>query len=79
MTTTQITANFVQAYYSLVGLRVVKSKKEFCTTIGMHNTNFALMEKGKRNVTIDNICQLTEKYNVSLLWLFGQSDKFLND
>jgi transcriptional regulator with XRE-family HTH domain len=79
MITKQITANFVQAYYSLVGLRVVKSKKEFCTTIGMHNTNFALMEKGKRNVTIDNICQLTEKYNVSLLWLFGQSKKFLND
>lgn len=79
MNAEELTHNFIQAYYSLVGARKVKTKKDFSDSIGMHSANFILIERGLRKPTVEQICQLVERYNISAAWLFGQSDKFLND
>lgn len=79
MKATEVSQRFVQSYYSLVGLRIVKTRSEFCKEIGIFPSTFSIISNGERLVTIEQLCKLNERYNISFAWLFGESDKmFVN-
>jgi len=71
----EITHRFVQSYYKLYGLRIIKSKKEFCEIVGSAPSNFISMEKGMRSPTIENLYLLIKKLGISPGWIMiGEGD-----
>lgn len=65
----KITERYVAVYYKLYGLRRVKSKADFCRSVGVFYTNFWSIEQGKRSVTLDQVVRLVGHYGVSADWI----------
>lgn len=62
---------FVETYYILYSKKVIKSKKEFCTVVGLSSpSNFKRMADSKTNgPSIQQLCVLIEKYGISPEWI----------
>lgn len=70
MSVEDITGRFIQAYYELYRLRLVRNRSEYCTACGIKAPNFSLIESGdKRYVTLHQVCRLLSSYPVSEQWL----------
>ena len=77
MANIQISKRFIDAYYQLYSLRVVKSRAEYCASVNMHPANFKPIQDGKRYATVESIYRLCRIYNISADWiLFGEGDLF---
>lgn len=74
-----VSLRFVRAYEELRYLGLVKTKTEFCKSIGIyHASNLKRIENNKNNEpTINSILLLLEAYNVNPDWLFFGKGEFL--
>lgn len=79
MTSEEITKRFVDTYYELYRMRVVKSKTEFCAPLNLPPSNFIALERGTRTCTLRQICALANSWNVSILWLMTGEGLMLNN
>ncbi len=70
-----ITDRFVESYYKLYSLRLVKSKADFCRSTGIYYTNFWSVENGSRQANLENIFLLVTTYNISAEWLITGKGK----
>ena len=43
-----------------------RKQKEFCERCGLERTNFDEIERGKRNVTFSNLCQICDGLNCDI-------------
>lgn len=80
MTIDEITQRFIDAYYKLYAMRVVKTKREFCEKCDskFYPSNFALMERGDRTVSLRHIMGLITAFKVSLKWIFYGTGAFID-
>lgn len=46
------------------------SQEKFALSIGMDRTYYASVEAGKRNISLQNICKITEGFGMSVSALF---------
>lgn len=77
ITPTEISQRFVEIYYKMYGMRMVKNKTEFCSKVGLFPSNFVQIERGERQASLAQICALIDAYKVSPEWLFtGKGDIF---
>ncbi len=79
----EVVERFVESFNELRYRKLVKTKKEFCETIGIatqSNLNRMIAKGSTNEPTITNILLLHEKYNVSLDWLMlGKGEFFSKD
>lgn len=73
ITPIEVSQRFVEAYYKMYCMRMVKSKAEFCSKTDIYTSNFVLMERGERQVSLSQLCALIDNYHVSPEWLFTGS------
>lgn len=73
----EISKRFVKSYYKLVGLELVKTKKDFCSIVQLSPSNFKCMEDGERFATVEAIYYLHVHFSVSLDWIFTGSGEFI--
>ncbi len=57
-----ITQRFVDVFNELINRKIVRSQREFAQIIGTTSQNFNLVIKGTRNITIEQIASLLEKF-----------------
>jgi transcriptional regulator with XRE-family HTH domain len=43
-----------------------RKQKDFCERCGLERTNFDKIERGKRNVTFSNLCQICDGLNCDI-------------
>lgn len=72
-TPTEVSQRFIEAYYKMYGMRMIKSKTEFCSKTGLYTSNFVLIERGERHVSLSQLCALVDNYNISPEWIFSGS------
>lgn len=79
----EVARRFVESFNELRYRKLVKTKAEFCKSIGIAvsgNLDRMLMEDSVHEPSLTNILLLNEKYNVSLDWLMlGKGEFFSND
>ena len=46
--------------------RLGRKQKEFCERCGLERTDFNEIERGKRNVTFSNLCQICDGLNCDI-------------
>lgn len=46
------------------------SQRKFCMMIDMNRTHFSEVEKGKRNISLDNLIKIADGLNIGLEDLF---------
>jgi transcriptional regulator with XRE-family HTH domain len=51
------------------------SQEKFALSIGMDRTYYASVEAGKRNISLQNICKIAEKFNIPVSALFVAVEK----
>ena len=74
-----LSARWVQVYYSLYSLRRVSSKREFCQAVGMQPQNFRPIENGSRSISMPMLIATINAYNVSPDWLFLGAGNMLSE
>lgn len=73
----EISKRFVKSYYKLVGLELVKTKKDFCSIVQLSASNFKRIEDGERFATVEAIYHLHVHFKVNLDWIFTGSGEFI--
>ena len=72
-----INRRFIDLYYLLAAKRAVRTRKEYCESVGLSQTAFSQIEKGKAGCTLRVLCLLLKLYDVKPLWLFaGEGEPF---
>ena len=51
------------------------SQEKFALSIGMDRTDYASVEAGKRNISLQNICKIAEGFGMSVSALFVVVEK----
>jgi transcriptional regulator with XRE-family HTH domain len=51
------------------------SQEEFAELAGLHRTYIGAIERGERNVSIDNIAKIAKALDLSITKLFENSDR----
>lgn len=76
---TAVKDRFVRAYEELRYLKLVKTKKEYCETVGVSNvSNLKRMETTEANEpSIAQLCLLIKKYHVSASWIMTGKGKII--
>lgn len=76
-----ITLRFIEIYESLINKRIVKTQTEFSNRIGTSSQNFYQVQKGVRNITIDQIVTLQENFKgvINPFYLLGFGSPLLED
>ena len=73
----QITARYIEAYYTLYSRRIVASRKQFCELTELVPQNFSAIEQGKRSANLNQICALINNLKVSPEWIMTGEGKIL--
>jgi hypothetical protein len=74
----QVRERFIRSFEELRYRGLVKTKNEFCKTVGLSNSgNLVRMEKEQREPGVTNMLLLHKKYGVSLNWLMLGAGCFL--
>jgi hypothetical protein len=64
-----ITQRFLQLCSEVIREGVVNNRKDFATSVGEHQQNLSLMDKGTRAPTLEQIVNACKKYGYSANWL----------
>jgi hypothetical protein len=67
----QVTLNFLSAYHDLHSKGIVKAGYVFAKSIGMHQSAFSNILKGKQNITVHHLQDFIIKYNVNPCIIFN--------
>lgn len=73
-----ITDRFLAIMYQLIGMRKIKTKKEFAESVGLASSNLYRMEIEKTmNVPLYAIRMAYERYKINLAYIFiGEGGMF---
>lgn len=76
--TTSITQRFLQVCAEVIQEGHVNSRKEFAESVGEHQQNLSLMDKGTRAPTLEQIAKVCIKFGYNANWLIlGTGNKKL--
>ncbi len=70
-----ISKKFIKVVNSLVDNGLVKSKSQLAESLGTHRQSFNEIVNNKRNVTLELVEKIIEKYSVNASFLFSDSDE----
>lgn len=75
-----ITDRFLAIMYQLIGLRKIKTKKQFAESVGLTSSNIYRMEiENTMNVPLYAIRMAYERYNINLEYIFTGKGKMFNE
>ena len=75
-----ITDRFLSVMYQLIGLRKIKTKKEFAESVGLASSNIYRMEIDKSmNAPLYSIRMAYEVYKINLEYIFTGKGKMFNE
>ncbi|MEM1327706.1 MAG: LexA family transcriptional regulator [Bacteroidota bacterium] len=70
-----VNQRFKRVYEVLEQQELIKGKSDVAKELGTYNHIINSILKGQRNITIDQLTQLFEKYSINANYLFGLSDE----
>ncbi|MEM9849227.1 MAG: S24 family peptidase [Bacteroidota bacterium] len=74
-----VNQRFRAVYEALENLNLIKGKSDIANELGTYNHIINSILKGQRNITIDQMSQLFDRYGVNANYLFGLSDEMFTE